>query len=120
MFRTTGAERSAGATTVVPLRRVFRDGLIVALLNPKTTILYAAFLPQFLSTNVLHLLQGMVLGSVFVAIAAVADSTYALVAGIAAPALCRREPQRICRRFVGSLFIGLGIFTGLAESRDAG
>jgi threonine/homoserine/homoserine lactone efflux protein len=32
-----------------PRLRLFRDGFLVALLNPKTTIFYAAFLPQFLS-----------------------------------------------------------------------
>src|SRR6202795_3646644 len=31
-----------------PLRRVFGDGFVVALLNPKTTLFFAAFLPQFM------------------------------------------------------------------------
>jgi threonine/homoserine/homoserine lactone efflux protein len=35
---------------VVPARlgRVVRDGFVVALLNPKTALFFAAFLPQFL------------------------------------------------------------------------
>jgi threonine/homoserine/homoserine lactone efflux protein len=117
MFRSPEGERASGAVTAAPLARVFRDGLIVALFNPKTTIFFAAFLPQFLSAEVSPLSQGMMLGSIFVAIAAVTDSAYALVAGLAAPVLRHAGIQRVGRRIGGSLFIGLGVFTALAGSR---
>ena len=38
---------AASQAPVQPLRRVFRDGFMVALLNPKTTLFFAAFLPAF-------------------------------------------------------------------------
>ena len=45
-----------------PLRRVFRDGFLVALLNPKTTLFFAAFLPQFMDAHASPLMQTLALG----------------------------------------------------------
>ena len=49
-----------------PLLRVFRDGFVVALLNPKTTLFFAAFLPQFMDAHASPLMQTLALGGVFV------------------------------------------------------
>src|SRR5262249_26155830 len=76
------------------LGRFFRDGLLVALLNPKTALFFAAFLPQFMSPGGPLLVQSMLLGSIFVAIAAVTDTAYALAAGAVAPALKRARGVR--------------------------
>jgi hypothetical protein len=38
-------------------RLIFRDGFVVALLNPKTAVFFAAFLPQFMKTTVDPILQ---------------------------------------------------------------
>lgn len=113
------AEAPAGVPVAAPLGRVFRDGFVVALLNPKTTVFFAAFLPQFLSVDAPPMRQSMALGFLFVAIAAVTDSAYALAAGVAAPALRRAAARRIGRRLGGGVFIGLGVFTALAGSRGA-
>lgn len=117
MIRTTPDESSAFVPVAASLARVFRDGFIVALFNPKTTIFFAAFLPQFLSVNASPMFQSMALASLFVAIAAVTDSAYALAVGAVAPALRGRFVPRIGRRLGGGVFIGLGIFTALAGSR---
>jgi len=118
MLRTPRAEPSAPAPAVAALGRIFREGFVVALLNPKTTLFFAAFLPQFLSPEVSPVLQSMALGALFVAIAALTDSTYALAAGAVAPALARvGSVHRLGRRLGGSAFIGLGVFTALAGSR---
>jgi threonine/homoserine/homoserine lactone efflux protein len=98
---------------------VFRDGFVVALLNPKTAIFFAAFLPQFMNPAASHALQGVVLGALFVAIAAVTDSVYALAAGAVAPALANRRGIRSLGRYItGAAFIGLGLFTALSGSRS--
>jgi len=108
----------AMSNTVVPARHVFRDGLIVALFNPKTTIFFAAFLPQFMNPAVAPLPQSIALGALFVAIAAVTDSAYALAAGSIAPALKRASGMKTFgRQLGGSLFIGLGVFTALTGQR---
>lgn len=119
MLRSSRAENSAAVPAAAPLKRVFRDGFVVALLNPKTTVFFAAFLPQFLSPNAPPMFQTMALGSLFVAIAAVTDSAYALAAGAAAPALRGSVVRRIGRRLGAGVFIGLGVFTALAGSRGA-
>lgn len=119
MLRSRPVDNASAVPTAAPLGRVFRDGVFVALLNPKTTVFFAAFLPQFLSPNAPPMLQSMVLGSLFVAVAAVTDSTFALAAGAAAPALRSRGVGRIGRRLGGGVFIGLGIFTALADLRSA-
>ena len=75
-----------------PLARIFRDGFVVALLNPKTKVFFAAFLPQFLGPETSPMGQTLMLGTLFVAIATVTDSAYALAAGAVAPALTR-APQ---------------------------
>jgi len=119
MLRSSQARTSFAVPAATPLGRTFRDGLVVALLNPKTTVFYAAFLPQFLSANAPPIIQSMTLGSLFVVIAAVTDSAYALAAGALAPALRGSGGRRIGSRIGGGVLIGLGIFTALAGSRVA-
>jgi len=101
-------------------RRIFRDGFVVALLNPKTAVFFAAFLPQFMNTNASPVLQSVTLGSLFVMIAALTDTAYALGAGAVAPMLSRMRSANIYGRFLtGGAFIGLGLFTAFAGSRSA-
>lgn len=60
-------------------RRLFRDGVVVDLLNPKTGLFFLAFLPGFVHAG--HgpvALQLVVLGLVFVALATLTDGAYAL------------------------------------------
>jgi len=111
------------ATTEVapaPLSRIFRDGFVVALLNPKTAIFFAAFLPQFISADASPIVQSIALGALFVAIAAVTDSGYALAAGAVAPLLGRARGIRSLGRYLtGGAFIGLGVFTALGGPRNS-
>lgn len=120
MLRTPAANADAAAPRAEPLPRIFRDGCVVALLNPKTTVFYAAFLPQFFSPHAAPMAQGMALGALFVAIAAMTDSAYALAAGAIAPALRGDRVRGIGRRLGGGMFIGLGAFAALAGSRGNG
>lgn len=118
ILRTSPADISVPAPQAASLARIFRNGFVVALFNPKTTIFFAAFLPQFLSPDVPHMLQSLSLGTLFVAIAALTDSLYAVAAGAIAPMLSRaRGIRRIGRRLAGSVFIGLGIFAALDGPR---
>jgi threonine/homoserine/homoserine lactone efflux protein len=97
--------------------RVFREGLWVALLNPKTTLFFAAFLPQFMDPAGHPMLQGVVLGMLFVVIAAATDAIYAVTAGGLGPALSRRRStQRAGRWLSGATFIGLGAFAAFGNT----
>jgi threonine/homoserine/homoserine lactone efflux protein len=121
MLRATPLENPGVAPAAAPLGLIFRDGFVVALLNPKTTIFFAAFLPQFLSAASPPMLQSILLGVLFVAMATVTDIVYVLAAGAVAPALhgSRSGARRIGRRLGGSVLIGLGVFTAIAGSRAA-
>lgn len=96
------------------LRRVFRDGFVVALLNPKTTLFFAAFLPQFMDGNGSPLLQSLALSAVFVAIACCTDLVYVATASLAAPRLNRVARHAVWgNRIAGTSFIGLGVLTAM-------
>ncbi len=104
--------RDADVTASPPVsqQRVFLDGLLVALLNPKTLVFFAAFLPQFMSTAEPSLLQGTLLVCLFVLIAFITDSSYALAAGwIAAPLQRSARTQAAGRWIGGGFLVALGI-----------
>ena len=109
------------APRTVPRRRIFRDGFVVALLNPKTAVFFAAFLPQFMDPARSAMAQGAALRAMFVAIAAVTDTIYALAASGVAPALARAGPWRRASRYLaGGTYIGLGVLTACGGPRGTG
>ncbi|HEX7060623.1 MAG TPA: LysE family translocator [Woeseiaceae bacterium] len=109
---------SAPETTALPRSgtgRVVRDGFFVALLNPKTAMFFAAFLPQFMSPGAQPLAQAALLGGLFVAIAMASDTLYVLAARTLAPLV--RGAGRTGRYLSGGVFIGLGLLTAFAGDR---
>lgn len=99
--------------------RVLREGFLVALLNPKTAVFFAAFLPQFMAPHASALVQSTVLGALFVGIAAATDTAYALVAGAASGVLARSQGVSVFGRYVtGGTLIGLGLFTAFGGARS--
>lgn len=115
----TGSASAPTLAKATSAKRIFRDGFIVALLNPKTAIFFAAFLPQFMSPNGSPMLQAMTLGALFVAIAGTTDTIYATTASALAPMLTRAKGARSFGRYLtGSAFIGLGVLTAFSSSRS--
>jgi len=101
------------------LIRIFRQGLLVAILNPKTALFFFAFLPQFAdSSNSAFTFQLLTLGSLFVLMAIVTDSLYALLAGTVGKWLKgTRSFLRAERYLVGSVYIGLGVMAALSDTK---
>ena len=98
--------------------RLFRDGAVVAALNPKTALFFLAFLPQFVDpARGAVAVQVMALGLLFVAIGVVTDGTYAVAAGTAGAWLRARRPRRWLARLSGAVYIGLGTAAALTGSR---
>jgi threonine/homoserine/homoserine lactone efflux protein len=121
-LRRRGADGAAAPVdTPLPvsaLKRIFVDGFVVALLNPKTALFFAAFLPQFIDAGRSPIAQTIALGVVFVAMAAVTDSIYAMTAGAVQPWLRRaRGVQSAGRYLTGGAFIGLGLLTALSGQK---
>jgi len=121
-IRTLRSPAPAATSTYVPpqpARRAFRDGFLVALLNPKTAIFFAAFLPQFMTRDQPEWIQSVGLAAAFILIAAVTDTIYALGAGTLAPRLRPRDGLvRNSRYLVAVVFMSLGLYTALSGSRS--
>lgn len=97
--------------------RILREGFVVGLTNPKTLAFFVAVLPQFVDPGG-PTLQLLVLGLVWVAIALVSDSVWALLAGRARSWL-GRSPRRLAvlGGAGGVAMIGLGVSLALTRQR---
>lgn len=91
-------------------RKVLVDGFIVGVSNPKSIIFFAAILPQFVDRAAGQVpVQLLILGLVFVAIALISDSAWALAAGVARSRLVRSPRWIETLGGIGGLvMIGLG------------
>jgi threonine/homoserine/homoserine lactone efflux protein len=99
------------------LRRRFGQGVVVNVLNPKTALFFFAFLPQFVDPDKgSAALQIGVLGLLFVGLAVISDSVWALAAGSASERLRGSRRFLAVQRYVsGSVFVGLGTITAFAR-----
>jgi threonine/homoserine/homoserine lactone efflux protein len=106
-----------GASLAAARARILRDGFVVALLNPKTTLFFAAFLPQFLPPGA-GPAQTVAMGAAFVLIAACTDSGYVLASTAVRPWLMRAgRTQSLGRYASAGTYIGLGVVAALTEPR---
>jgi len=98
---------------------LYRQGVVVNVLNPKTAIFFLAFLPQFIDPHGGAVPgQIAILGVVFLAIALASDSAYALAAGTAGGLLRGSRRYLHVERWVsGSVFVGLGLATAFSGAR---
>ena len=112
--------RQAVDAAPAPLRRVFVQGVVVNLLNPKTALFFFAFLPQFVdATRGSVGAQIVLLGSILVVLGTLSDLAYALAAGSVGGWL-RANPKflRAQRYLAGSVYLGLGAATALRGARQ--
>jgi threonine/homoserine/homoserine lactone efflux protein len=87
-------------------RRVFMQGVVVNVLNPKTALFFLAFLPQFVDRDRTVWTQIAVLGLVWVALGLLSDGSYALAGGTIGGLIRRR--RKAVRIASGGVFVGLG------------
>ena len=101
-------------------RRLFRDGVIVSVLNPKIAVFFLAFLPQFADPargSVAR--QVLLLGLLYVGMALVTDSAYAILAGFVRQRLGARVAAAPAARYAtGALYIGMGLGAAFAGRRQ--
>ena len=101
------------------LRRVFTQGVLVNVLNPKVAIFFLAFLPQFVdATSPNPTLQTFVLGMTLVSIGLLSDSIYAMIGGSLGD-LFRRRPgaARATRLTAGFTYLALAGIAAVTASR---
>jgi threonine/homoserine/homoserine lactone efflux protein len=100
--------------------RMLRDGFLVGVTNPKAIVFFAAVLPQFADRADGHVpLQLLTLGAIFVGIALISDSMWAVAAGTARSWFAR-SPRRLelIGGASGLAMIGIGATLALTGGKD--
>lgn len=116
LIATTPAPSAETTVRTRSLGSAFGEGFLVALLNPKTAMFFAAFLPQFVNAPASGFLQTVTLSVIFVAIAASTDSLYALGAGTLGPWLKQRPFVGAMGKYLsGGVFITLGLLAAYSS-----
>ncbi len=108
-------------TTLIPVSknamgRIFLDGFLVNVLNPKTALFFLAFLPQFADpSRGTVAAQIALLGGLFAVLGVITDSAYALLANTLSNWFRRNTRISIIQRyFTGSVFVSLGLLTAFS------
>lgn len=100
------------------LWKIYRQGFITNVLNPKAAIFFLSFFPQFVDVSRGSvIMQILVLGAIFVLIGIAIDLIIASLAGMVGDYL--KESIRFWktqRWFTGSVLIALGVSTALTTS----
>lgn len=120
-IRTLFRPSEAGAHPASAARstRVFQQGMLTNVLNPKVALFFLAFLPQFVRPERGNpALQILMLGILFNLSGTFWNLNVALLAGKLGD-LLRRRPAiaRAQRWFTGAVFLGLGFRLALGERR---
>jgi len=113
-----GAAFTAAASgTRRPHGRIFRESILVEMLNPKTALFFLAFLPQFADPGAGPLApQLLLLGGIVTLTAIPCDAFVAFAAGAAANALARQPLYgRLQKWLSGSILLGLGAYVAASE-----
>lgn len=121
LIRTKGfaleqAEATAGRAASITPRRAFVVGFLSDLSNPKTVLIYASVIPQFLTTSN-SASDAFILGVVFALLGFASLTTYALVFGAARSLLSRGEVMRNVLRSSGGVLVFFGV--GLLVERPS-
>lgn len=101
------------------LRRIFGQGVLVNVLNPKSALFFLAFLPQFVNPARGHITaQVLFLGLLFAVMGLCSDSCWALLANQVSGRLrASRRWRRAQRNISGSALIALGVAAAVSGSR---
>jgi threonine/homoserine/homoserine lactone efflux protein len=101
-------------------RRLFTEGVLVSVLNPKIAVFFLAFLPQFVDPargSVAR--QVLLLGLLYVGLALLTDSLYAVLAGTIGHRIAPRlAGSRAPGYASGVVYIGLGLGTAFVGRRQ--
>ena len=117
VFRASAAKFDAVPDGKISNGRLYRRGIIMNITNPKVSIFFLAFLPQFASPERGPLtVQLMMLGGVFIVSTLMVFGGIAFLAGSLGRWLRRSEKiQRTMNRIAGAVFVGLAFRLATAE-----
>lgn len=111
-------DTGAPATLVAPLR-IYMQSVVANILNPKVTLFFIAFLPQFVNLQAGHVAaQMLLLAALFILVTLCIFGSIAFFSGTVGAYLQRNASASIyLNRLAGCAFIGLGIRIALPASR---
>jgi len=116
--------RSEGALIVpdrAPIGRIFAQGFLTQLLNPKVAVFFVAFLPQFLNASQPIAQQVVVLGILYLAIAVIVDVTYVMSATAVSNRFLRQSAlQKRTNQFAAATYIALGVAAAALGEKPEG
>ena len=100
--------------------RIYVEGILVSIFNPKIGIFFLAFLPQFVDPSAGAVpMQVLLLGLLYVALALVTDSLYVLLAASVRHLLTGAVLRGPLPHYAsGAIYIGLGVTTALSGRRN--
>ena len=106
-------------TSVKANKNLILTGFLTSALNPKTTLFFLSFLPQFIDINSDHAQQQILfLGAIFVSLGFLVMSIYAMLSGKLQTWITKNENiQKYFSRFTGAIFILFGLRLFMAESK---
>ncbi len=101
------------------LYRVFADGVMISVLNPKIAVFFLAFLPQFIVPDqgtISH--QFLLLGLLYVVLAICTDGSYAFFASSFRRLLNRQLVLGALPKYAsGLIYLGLGVSLAFADRK---
>jgi len=116
-FTTNSQSKIKADKENLSLARLYKRGIIMNITNPKVSIFFLAFLPQFTNpTTGSVTLQIFALGAIFMLCALVVFSSIALVAGKLGNWFNRsKNAENILNKIAGTVFAGLALKLATSE-----
>ncbi len=116
-LKESGALSVQGQSAPVSFARIIIDGILLNLLNPKLTIFFVAFLPQFIAADNSSLLaEMMLLSAIFMAMTFVVFALYGMFAALMRDqVITRPSVMAWMRRMFALAFVGLAARLALQE-----
>lgn len=97
---------------------VFKQGVIVSVLNPKVAMFFLAFLPQFIDpTSPNATSELLTLGLLFSVLATCCNLFYACLGGILLSSSTSQKYSRVLEGVSGTILIGLSVKIALSDNK---
>jgi threonine/homoserine/homoserine lactone efflux protein len=111
MWHGTGAMKVTANETTTGVLKIIRDGILLNLLNPKLSLFFLAFLPQFVSANTPNTtLEMALLGLIFMAMTFAVFVVYGcFAAAVRQHVLERTNVMRLIGKGFAAAFVLMGL-----------
>jgi threonine/homoserine/homoserine lactone efflux protein len=116
-FRTRAGDYSSSVIGIKSYRHLYMRGIFMNITNPKVSIFFLAFLPQFAEpSRGPVILQLLILGGLFIVATLVVFGGIAFLAGWLGEVL-KRSPriQQVLNKVAGAIFLGLALKLATTE-----